>query len=139
MDHTFSSYVNERKHPIKCKNKKEFPMTDLTDFWDKKIKFENQFIINYYKLILKIYMYIQFWFYWTWQILIKILNCRIRNENENPDQELHEIQESIEQELAANVNDQSVIKRAFVTPTVRRALVLGKIFKMDTETCWFFN
>ena len=59
-------------------------------------------------------------------------NCRIRNENENPDQELHEIQESIEQELAANVNDQSVIKRAFVTPTVRRALVLGKVFKMVT-------
>ena len=57
-------------------------------------------------------------------------NYRIRTENENPDQELHEIQESIEQELAANVNNQSVIKRAFVTPTVRRALVLGKFFKM---------
>ena len=57
-------------------------------------------------------------------------NCRIRTENENPDQELHEIQQSIEQELAANVNDQSVIKRAFVTPTVRRALVLGKFFKI---------
>ena len=72
-------------------------------------------------------MYIHIWFYWNWQILIKFLNCRIRTENENPDQELHEIQESIEQELAANVNDQSVIKRAFVTPTVRRALVLGKV------------
>ena len=64
-------------------------------------------------------------------------NCRIRTENENPDQELHEIQESIEQELAANVNDQSVIKRAFVTPTVRRALVLGKVFAMVTTGNFF--
>ena len=74
-------------------------------------------------------LFLYFFIYFTYYLDF-FRNCRIRTENENPDQELHEIQESIEQELAANVNDQSVIKRAFVTPTVRRALVLGKFFKI---------
>ena len=74
-------------------------------------------------------LFLYFFIYFTYYLDF-FRNCRIRTENENPDQELHEIQQSIEQELAANVNDQSVIKRAFVTPTVRRALVLGKFFKM---------
>ena len=50
---------------------------------------------------------------------------RIRTQEENPDQELHEIQEAVEQEQTLNTNDQSVIKRAFTTPSVRRALFLG--------------
>ena len=50
---------------------------------------------------------------------------RIRTEEENPDQELHEIQEAVEQEQTLNTNGHSVIKRAFTTPSVRRALFLG--------------
>ena len=34
--------------------------------------------------------------------------------------------ESIDNELALNTSEQSVIKRALVTPTVRKALLLGK-------------